>query len=617
MHPIRHPAILSALLLLPALGACHHAVRPKPAEADPASVRTLAQATVVGRAMGEGAQAWLGIPYARPPVDELRWRAPQPLPPGEGTFEALRYGHVCPQPSGPLVPEDRRRKDGPAGDEDCLTLNVFAPRFAPAEVPTGDRRLPVMVFFHGGGNTIGTSAYYDTAWTLAETGSVVVVTVNYRLGPFGWFRLPGLHGDDASAEDRSGNYGTLDLLAALRWVRDNATAFGGDPGNVTVFGESAGGIDIFSLLVSPRAGGLFHKAIVESGIPFSASRAEATNYVDDPEPGRANSAKEIALKLLVAEGRAPDRAGAKAILEAMSPEALRAWLHGLSPATLLSAYGTGPLGMYSAPTVIRDGAVLPETPFLSLLGRPGRYHPVPIVLGTNRDEFKLFMAFDPRFTSTCLGIPHVRDADTYRLAAGLMSRTWRALGADLPAGRLSAAGGPPVFSYRFDWDDGPKNLFVDMPTILGAAHGLELPFVFQNYDRNPFRMFTKENLPERRTIGEAMASYWTEFAHTGRPGSGRRGALPAWGQVSEGFLVFDDAQGGGLRMAQGLTSPVAEASRVLDDDAQPLEARCRLVAGQFSFVVGTGSWQPADFPSFAQGRCDAWTYPQLLGGPVP
>ena len=175
--------------------------------------------------------------------------------------EALKLGSACPQLAGILSDTPDAKAGTVVGNEDCLYLNVYAPSGAANEV--AKRKLPVMVWFHGGGNTVGHAGGYDGSELAARYG-VVVVTTNYRLGPFGWFRQPALV-EHAKGDEASGNWGTLDLIRSLEWVRENAAAFGGDPKNVTIFGESAGGTDVYSLLVSTRAEGLFHRAISQSG----------------------------------------------------------------------------------------------------------------------------------------------------------------------------------------------------------------------------------------------------------------------------------------------------------------------------------------------------------------
>lgn len=538
---------------------------PAPAAAD--SLRTLQSGAVVGREGRYGGHAWLGIPFARPPVGELRWRAPEPAAPWTGTREALRFGSPCVQ-LGSGFGGARGSKEGePAGSEDCLYLNVYAPRFAPSEVPQGSARLPVMLWIHGGGNSIGEAAFYDGS-RLASEQRVLVVTANYRLGPFGWFRHEAVAGAGASEDDRSGNFGTLDLVAALRFVRENAGAFGGDPGNVTVFGESAGGANVVSLLVSPRAAGLFQRAIVQSGGTQTYDVTEAGAAAD--AGGHRWSSSEAVAAMLVAAKLAPDRAAAHAKAGAMAPAELAAWLRERPPYDVLTAYGESFGGMLSMPRLIRDGAVLPVEPAQEVLAA-GRSAPVPVVLGTNRDEVKLFMAFDPQHVRRLWFLRYVRDRARYERTAAYGSRAWKAAGADEPAAALAASGRAPAFVYRFDWDELPKILGMDLSTLIGAAHGLEIPFVFGHFDlgRLGSRMFAGETEASRQALSAQVRSYWVEFAHSGDPGRGRSGDLPAWpdfgGPGGGRFLVLDTPAGGGLRVETRTENSPALAREILAD----------------------------------------------------
>ena len=209
-----------------------------------------------------GALAWQGIPFAKAPLGALRWRAPQPLDPWTETREALAFGSPCVQ-----LPVNMEGSgidpNAPYGSEDCLFLNIYRPDTA--DDPSDP--LPVMVWIHGGGNSIGEASQFDGS-RLAISQNVVVVTINYRLGPLGWFLHPQVTGTGESEADRAGNYGNLDQIAALQWVQANIATFGGNPANVTIFGESAGGRNVITLLLSPTANGLFHRAISQSGYSY-------------------------------------------------------------------------------------------------------------------------------------------------------------------------------------------------------------------------------------------------------------------------------------------------------------------------------------------------------------
>jgi para-nitrobenzyl esterase len=542
--------LLSLLLFLSSIFAlgCEREAEPVPAppSADPDSRRQLSGGEAVGFVGPYGSHVWLGLPFAAPPTGDLRWRAPRTPAPWTGVRESLAYGSPCPQfasvlggveaPPGSVV-----------GSEDCLYLNVYAPRFTAAQVPKPGALLPVMVWIHGGGNTIGHAGYYDGG-NLAAQENVLVVTTNYRLGPMGWLHHPAIFPEDATPLDRSGNYGTLDLVQALAWVRENAAAFGGDPERVTIFGESAGGQNVFSLLLTPLAKGLFHRAIVQSGGISPATVAEAQE--GNPEDGSEGSTgSNSVIATLGGDARA---SGAEAVLQTYP--------------------GDKAIGMFNMPTLIRDGLVMPDADPRDLFAR-GDYNQVPVVLGTNRDEVKLFIFGDPELVRRWFGIfPMLRvPAEQYELISEYSAKAWKAAGVDTLAPLLVDAQGPSVYGYRFDWDEEPTLFFADYSVLLGAAHGFEIPFVFGHWHlgRAGNRMFTEENAPGREALSGAMRSYWAQLAYTGDPGRGRKGDLPVWAAwdhtapESPKYMVFDTDADGGLRMS----SEVYDKQRIREEIA--------------------------------------------------
>ncbi|MEH6571508.1 MAG: carboxylesterase family protein, partial [Halioglobus sp.] len=305
--------------------------------ADTATERSTRYGQVIGFIDNNESHTWMGIPYAQAPVGELRWRAPLEPQSWEGTYEALQAGDFCKQFGSQMESRPPSEWGKPIGSEDCLKLNIFAPAFAADAVPEGDQRLPVMVYVHGGGNMVGYANQFKYSGTqLANTHDVVVVTFNYRLGPFGWFSHPALN-SGGSAEDQSGNYGNLDSIRALKWVQDNIEAFGGNPDNVTLFGESAGGMNTFVLLASPLAQGLFHKAIVQSGITTKTTPlSSAQNYVNSAEPGDKNSSREVLNSFLVADGLAGSRQEATEYQNGMSSAEISDYLRSKSADDLLN-----------------------------------------------------------------------------------------------------------------------------------------------------------------------------------------------------------------------------------------------------------------------------------------
>ena len=520
---------------------------------DPGAMRRLSIGVVAGTLDGDDTYAWLGLPYAQPPVGTRRFHAPAPRATESGVRPAIAPGSPCLQYGWSLggVGRDGARE----GSEDCLYLNVYAPRMTADEA--ADARLPVMVWVHGGSNTVGTGSTYEGR-VLSRTGRVVVVTLNYRLGPFGWFVMPhGGRGGGGALDpfEASGNFGLLDLLEALRFVRDNARAFGGDPSNVTLMGESAGATDALALAVSPLAEGLFHRLVIESlGFPF-ASIERASHYLDDPVPGGEWSSAEILLKALVQSGRAADRAAAKRLVGELTDEEVAEFLRSLDPWQLYSAYDPSNLETDRFPTVFADGTVVRRGAAEALLADPARHQAVPTLIGTNRDESKLFMAFDPRLVTLIAGMPvRIRDRDGYEREARYRSLLWKATGVDALAEALTQ-GGTPVYVYRFDWsEEGRRFGVLDLSTLVGAAHGLEIPFVFGAFEIGSAAnlLFTPKNAAGRRALSDAMRSYWVEFARTGQPGHGTSGDLPLWPRWSaqadaERMLVLDTAAHGGVR----------------------------------------------------------------------
>ncbi len=614
--------LLAALLVVSALLACGSTPKePRAAShADPATRRSLPAGDLIGGAGLYGGHAWLGIPFAQPPRGPLRWRAPEPLPRWPGERPALAFGSPCPQLASPLggVPGPR---GAVVGDEDCLFLNVYAPAFAPGAHPGPGARLPVMLWIHGGGNTIGAASFYDGS-ALATQQNLIVVTIHYRLGALGWFRHAALRESAAPSPtdppgDASGNYGTLDQIRALEWVRDNIAAFGGDPGNVTIFGESAGGRNVLALLVSPRAAGLFHRAISQSGGTRSASLAEAEQWSDAPEPGAATSSNEILARVLVAGRIAPSRDAARAWIAERPAAALAGFLRDLPVDSLLRAYPGSGTGMVDLPQIFPDGAVLPSEPTLELLRTPGRFHAVPVMLGTNKDEEKLFAFLNPGYVWRLFGLlPIVRDRSVFFRDTDYRTRSWKIAGVDEPARALAASQPGRVFAYRWDWDEEPSVLWADLGELVGAAHGLEIPFVFDHWELGPEGryLYGEANAPGREALSAAMQSYWAAFARDGDPGRGADGELPAWrpwDSAGEKYAVLDTPAGGGFRMS-GETETMAELTAAIAADPTWADDAERCTALAWIHERAPSSFDAAAFASTGGGRCARFDPRELI-----
>lgn len=585
-----------AVAALLAVGACTRTTQATTPSSDPAAVRNIDTGELIGFGNSAGGHSWLGIPYAAPPVGELRWRAPRPAAPWSGRREALAAGNACIQYGSLLAgvgkPGSRE------GSEDCLYLNVYAPKLSAGEL--AGAALPVMVWIHGGGNTTGHAAFYN-GQVLAERERVLVVMLNYRLGPFGWFvppenpRLTAVSADP----DLSGNYGNLDVLAALRWVRANAAAFSGNPQNVTVLGESAGGTNAVALLVTPAAEGLFHRLIVQS-MGFGFARTPAADSGASPE--------QILRRLLIDTGKATDASTADALADKMSPAEQSAFLRSLEPWTIYGAYHGTSGDLERIPSVFQDGRVIRAGDVRALLADPATHIDVPTILGTNRDEPKIFMAFDERLVRTVAGLPFtLRDAAAYDREARYRALVWKADGVDSIASVL-ARHGAPAWAYRWDWDEQGKAFgFVDLSRIVGAAHGVEIPFVFGFFDVGPMSsmIYNADNAAARGGLSERMMAYWAGFARDGKPGRGSDGQGIEWtpwtadAQTAR-MIVFDTPRDGGIRM---VTTDVSRETVLaqMEREALPLAQRCALFRATFRNRVD--EWAESAWQRFGEGGC--------------
>jgi para-nitrobenzyl esterase len=575
--------------------------------ADPITERLTSTGRVIGYTEDNGSHAWLGIPFAQAPIGEMRWKAPIPAERWEGTRKALTIGPVCTQYGGQLSGVPKDMYDKVVGVEDCLYLNIWAPSFQPEKIPMGNDRLPVMVWIHGGGNSVGHGGNYSGK-VLAARYRVIVVTFNYRLGPFGWFSHSALRERGSTPANRSGNYGTLDIIRALTWVKINIAYFGGNPGNITVFGESAGGRNTVSMLLSPMARGLFHRAIVQSGSARTDTMAVAENYRD--AGGHYYSSREVINRLLIADKTAPDRKAARTHQEKMSDREIAEYLHGKSSSDILSVYKAWTAGMIYFPSLFQDGTVLPVGDSLEKFKSIDRYNAVPVILGTNRDEFKLFMAQNPKYVDRYFRIfVRIKDQKLYNLVARYRSDAWKAFGADEIAAVLRETQGPSVYVYRFDWDEEPSVLGMDMGTLLGAAHGLEIPFVFNNFSSGLGLgfLYTKDNRKGRETLSDIMSSYWAEFAYSGSPGRGRMGKEIEWkpwdnSPMSDKFIIFDTPKGGGIRMSsETITRRILKKRLVAETGFPSQEKHCETYVRLFR---NTDLWDGKEYENLGKGCRD-------------
>jgi para-nitrobenzyl esterase len=481
----------------------------------------------------DGLYIFRGVPYASPPVGRRRWLTPEPAEPWSGVRPAQRFATIAPQ--NPMEVQIIAPREPEPQDEDCLYLNIWTPGL-------DDARRPVMVWIHGGAfiNGSGSSLAYNGR-TLSTRGNAVIVTINYRLGALGFLNLNEVTSGKIPA---TGNEGLLDQAFALAWVRDNIATFGGDPKNVTIFGESAGGMSVGTLLAMPAARGLFHRAICQSGAAHSVNSMERAVRITKAlldilgiSPGDTDGLRSLTVERL---------------LDAHKELAARAldWKSGLG-------------GLPLQPVV--DGKVLPQLPISAIAS--GSADNIPILVGTTLEEAKLFNVMDQniskmdeaRLLRRCQRLIPTVDAagliETYRKARDKrgMSTTpaelLMAMQTDkafrIPAVRLAESHSrrhQPTYAYLFTWKS-PA-----MGGILGACHALELGFLFGTLEPN----FSGSG-PKAETLARNIQDAWLAFARTGDPSCQSLGKWPQYSANRE--TMFLDAE------CQLVKDPLAEERR--------------------------------------------------------
>jgi para-nitrobenzyl esterase len=463
-------------------------------------------------------RVYKGIPFAAPPISSLRWKAPQPVKSWTGVRACTEFGASCPQPN--LLERIYGQKLGPTS-EDCLYLNVWTAAAKPTD------KLPVMVWIHGGGYTMGSGATpaYDGA-ALARQG-VVLVTINYRLGPFGWLAHPQLSKE--SPHNSSGNYGLLDQIAALEWVRRNIAAFGGDAGRVTIFGESAGAGSVCYLMASPLARGLFHRAIAESGSAFGANRHLRESWYGQ------ESAEKLGER--VVNAMVGNQAGNPiTVMRAKSAEDI---LNGSNVAA--SSFFSGD-GNRFAPIV--DGWVIADDP--GAVFEAGKQANVPLIVGTNADEGSIFVLSLPlnsveayhalasrvygAHADEVLAMYPANDVGEIRSALSRnITDSFFVAGARYFAETESKVNNQ-TFVYHFTHVSADPRR-----RMLGAFHASEIPYVFLTQDGG-FGTYDEKD----HELARAMSAYWVQFAVSGDPNGAGRPAWPKYTAAADEHVEFGD-----------------------------------------------------------------------------
>lgn len=469
---------------------------------------------------------WKGVPYAKPPVGELRWRAPEDPDPWKGIREAIYPANKCTQLK--TTPEwIRTGVIDPDSSEDCLYLDIYRPNRPGFK----HERLPVYVWIHGGSNNFGSAREYEGS-ILAARSDVVVVIVQYRLGPMGWFYHPAVQTGGVDKLSDSGNFGTLDHIQVLKWIRENIDAFGGDPHKVTITGESAGGHNVMNLVISPLAKKLFHRTMSQSGGMYTKTTEYARSLAD----------KTIEQVIRYKEDVDAPTANQRRI-QMENDGTLEDYLRSIDAGTFFLAILKigGSIGTYDG---IEDGTVLPIGGWIPAI-RARQYNKVPIILGSNEYESKAFMPlYGPAVKP--LGVPSGSytwfnlidvlkgktkpngnpltvedvlptefDRDLYEITGYYGSRNWRAKYVDTVARELANVQ-DDVYAYLFKWGGKGSGPY-PFSFIYGAGHAMEIAFFFGSDHDLWGYSFTPENEAGRKELQEIMMKYLANFARTGNP----------------------------------------------------------------------------------------------------
>ena len=546
-----------------------------------------------------GVYIWEDIPYALPPVGELRWKAPRKI---EFSSELIlpKTKNFCIQRTSNFggSAEYADEDDLLSGSEDCLYLDVFAP------LNKSKKLLPVMFWIHGGGNTSGLKDLYDFR-KLVKKHDVIVVRINYRLGPFGWFTHPAIQGFQNDV-DKTSNFGTLDIISALEWVNENITLFGGDSNNITIFGESAGGHNVLSLLVSKRAKGLFHKAISMSGYTTSFSTENA--YRQDIQSFSSDHTSWKIVNKIV-----NDVSQEKKQSEYENKE-IRKILLSMSGKEFYKYYSDRK-SYEEIPLLTNDGIVIPKNGLRNALSKTEYVNNVPTMIGSNRDEVKFWLAFSEYFVEldysiggSILGLPKIslKDEGAYEAFNYYRSTAWKIRGVDEPLNSLAMTGNKNLYSYRFDWDDQRRFVIANFKQIFGATHALEVPLLAGDNTLVGGRPVSNFIYPRGISffyISRNMMRFWTNFAKTGEPGLSSNNVM--WGPYTankldvKSFMVLDNKKN--LRMSSEMSSLENLTKELFYDERLNELEKCVVLYQMFTFV---GNDLYDENIKNYQGKCD-------------
>ena len=538
--------------------------------------------------LSRGLVYWDDIPYAKPPVDDLRWKAPRSFENPDMQISP-KENNFCIQKTSSLGGSSQYSDDLISGTEDCLYLDIVAPK------KFSEAKLPVMFWIHGGGNTSGLKDIYDFS-KMAKKHNVLVVRINYRLGPFGWFTHPAIQEQQVGL-DQSSNFGTLDIISALEWVQKNIHLFGGDPNNVTIFGESAGGHNVFSLLVSPQAKNLFHKAISMSGYTTSISKKNAYKQKSFSSTSN-NTSWSIVNKVL------------KNNQDNYTLNEIRETLYATDAKTFFKNYVERP-SYEEIPLLTNDNIVIPSIGLAKALSDKKYLHNIPVIAGSNNDEVKLWLAtaeyfveLEYSFFGSILGIPKVKlkDDEAFEAFNYYRSTAWKIRGVDEPLEGMLNSGNKSLYAYRFDWDDHRKFFIADFKKLIGAAHATEIPLLAGNeklVGGYPLSDFIYPAGKSKFYISKNMRNFWSNFAKNGYPGSSTNSI--EWKSYNEdsSFMILDNKNN--LKMDSDNNSFKNLSMQLFEDERVNDLEKCVILLQMFTFV---GNDIYDENIGYYPGRCD-------------
>ena len=492
-----------------------------------------------------------GVPYAKPPVGALRWRAPRDVDYLDAIIDATEFKNECVQPKDNSSIFNRNLS---TGDEDCLYLNIYVPK---NQNSLNKNKFPVMYWIHGGSNIWGAGSDYDFS-NLATSQQVIVITINYRLGLFGWFASP-FFAETAEGLDKSYNFGHLDIIKGLEWVNQNISSFGGDKNNVTIFGESAGGSNTLTMIASPLAEGLFHKAISQSG------------YVSSYSAEYAESISELSSKNIFAEN----------IKYLTDSNEIVDYLQGLTQTEVYEKYiATAEKYVYPiTPITIRDGIVIPNEGVYKALEKTDPS--LVVVAGTNKDEMNYWFVNSEYFYDTSFEIRRTlkRSEANLRSWNKYRSAIWRYKGAEEPLRRMSKSN-DNLYSYRLDWDEEDDGIFGDYSLFVGAAHGIDVPFISNSFDMEQIPWYIKNILfPEstaegRDALSALMMRYWGNIAKYGDPNVFVPQKWEKFTASDNQMIILDNPQDPNFGMVTNPVMPKTLLKEIESDSALEIEERC-------------------------------------------